>query len=692
MADAPMSGGMVGQAGGAAGPAQGSLSASLLGPTTFVFGGRPLRRLGRKARAALAYLLLSNGPQETRERLVGLLWSESDEARARASLRQTLCEIRQAFAEAGCNGLRTDKLAIGLEMEGTQLDVAAVLKDAEEGRAHPLLLHQPRLADTLLQDLDDIDPAFHVWLLAKRHNLQERLLRALEAGMQREDLCRQTRGHLAEAAINLDPTHEEACRLLMRARAAAGDIGGALKVYKQLWQLLDDEYGMEPSQPTQHLVAEIKSGALEPATDPTPTPAAADTGSSSKLLLSVRAADMHGLDAAKPHLVEGFRQHLIACLVRFREWYVTDQSLQETGAAKPPDAGACYEINILAQQAGDAVELMLTLKEIDSNIFVWSEAFELSLEGWLDVQSRIVMRIAAALQVHLSTERIMRLAGKPDVSLGLYDRWLRCQRQILTFGPEDWTQAEREFADIIAAAPNFTAAYCSLVQMHNIDHIVHPGMMRSQERAQRALELARKAVQIDPIDTRTQLCLGWSYAMMDQYASADLHMTLACELNPQDPWTLIAVALFRAFCGRFDEAGELSRRALDRALRPSVTHWAYQVSIAYLSGDNEGTLRASDLAMDAIKTLPAWRAAALYRLGRHDEARAHAARFLATIRRAWCATGPPTDQAIMRWLLHLYPISHRADWERLREGLHGAGLPLGTAQYGAWWDNATRSC
>lgn len=692
MADAPTFGWTAGQAGGVAGPADGCLVASLLGPTTFVFAGRPLRRLGRKARAALAYLLLSDGPYETRERLVGLLWSESDEARARASLRQTLREIRQAFADAGYDGLRADKLAIGLERDGPQLDVAAVLKDAEEGRAHPLLLHQPRLADTLLQDLDDIDPAFHVWLLAKRHGLQERLLRALEAGMRREDLSRQTRGHLAEAAINLDPTQEEACRLLMRTRAEAGDIGGALKVYKQLWQLLDDEYGMEPSQPTQHLVADIKSGALEPATDPAPTLPAAGAGSSSRLLLSVRAADVHGLDADKPYLVDGFRQHLIACLVRFREWYVTDQSLPATAAAKPADAGACYEINILAQQAGGAIELMLTLKEIDSNIFVWSEAFELDLEGWLDVQSRIVMRIAAALQVHLSTERIMRLAGKPDVSLSLYDRWLRCQRQILTFGPEDWKRAEREFASIIAAAPNFTAAYCSLVQMHNIDHIVHPGVMRSRERAQRALDLARKAVQIDPIDTRAQLCMGWAYAMADQYEAADLHMSLACEFNPQDPWTLIAVALFDAFRGRFDEAGALARRALDRALQPSFAHWAYQVSIAYLSGDDEGVLRAADHAMDTIKTLPAWRAAALYRLGRHDEARAHAAQFLATIRRSWCATGPPTDAAIMGWLLHLYPISHRANWERLRDGLLGAGLPPGTTQYGAWWGEPTRSC
>ena len=382
MADAPTREWMIDQAGGLARPDDACLVASLLGPTSFAFAGRPLRRLGRKARATLAYLLLSTSPQETRERLTGLLWSESDEAHARASLRQILAEIRQAFAEAGYHGLRTDKLAIGLDDHALQLDVTAVLREAEAGRAHPLLLHQTRLADALLQDLDDLDPAFHVWLLARRHNLQERLLRALEAGMRRADLSRDARAHLAEAALNLDPTHEEAGRLLMRARAEAGDIGGALKVYKQLWQLLDDEYDMEPSPPTQQLVAEIKSGALEPTPDQAPAPAGRDTGPSTKLLLTVGAAVVHGLDADKPYLVDGFRQHLIACLVRFREWYVADQSLPATGVERPADVGACYEIRILAQQAGDAVELTLTLKETDSNIFVWSEVVRPD-PGWL---------------------------------------------------------------------------------------------------------------------------------------------------------------------------------------------------------------------------------------------------------------------------------------------------------------------
>ena len=76
------------------------------------------------------------------------------------------------------------------------------------------------------------------------------------------DLPRQ--GDLAQAILNLDPTHEDACRRLMRARAMIGDTAGALRVYKTLWDLLDEDYGMEPAEATQKLVADIKTGLLEP--------------------------------------------------------------------------------------------------------------------------------------------------------------------------------------------------------------------------------------------------------------------------------------------------------------------------------------------------------------------------------------------------------------------------------------------
>ena len=71
----------------------------------------------------------------------------------------------------------------------------------------------------------------------------------------------------------------------------------------------------------------------------------------------------------------------------------------------------------------------MVLKDDSTGIYVWSESFGW-LDNWFETQQRIIRRIATSLNVQLSAERLKRLAGEPDVSLDVYDRWLRGQSLI----------------------------------------------------------------------------------------------------------------------------------------------------------------------------------------------------------------------------------------------------------------------
>src|SRR6202000_1593484 len=82
------------------------------------------------------------------------------------------------------------------------------------------------------------------------------------------DMAASTKNRIAAAIVNLDPTHEEACCHLMRMHAEQGDVAGALRIYSELWDLLDRDYGMEPSPATQALVADIKLGVFERPPEP----------------------------------------------------------------------------------------------------------------------------------------------------------------------------------------------------------------------------------------------------------------------------------------------------------------------------------------------------------------------------------------------------------------------------------------
>ena len=95
-----------------------------------------------------------------------------------------------------------------------------------------------------------------------------------------------------------------------------------------------------------------------------------------------------------------------------------------------------------------------------------------------------------------------------------------------------------------------------------------------------------------------------------------------------------------------------------------------------LGGDYAGAIEAIDRAQGVVRILPAWRAAALFHLGQSDLARGEAQRCLNGIRSFWVGSSAPTDEAVTRWVLQAHPISVRARWEALRDGLRGAGLPV----------------
>ncbi|HYZ22510.1 MAG TPA: BTAD domain-containing putative transcriptional regulator [Rhodopila sp.] len=672
------------------------LSISVLGPMRAAAHGRDVRLRKRKARALLAYLALTEGGQETRERLVGLLWSETEEDKARSSLRQALHELDEDLRAAGYHGLDRDRLRIMLDQTTIDIDSQQILDMAQAGKVHPRLVEEPFISESYLRDVDDVDPAFSVWARARRQGFHDHLVRLLEGMLRSGSGRRDTLREYAQAVLYLDPTHEEACRVYMRLSAEAGDTAAAQRAYKALWEVLDNEYDAEPSTETVALIAEIKQGRIGPSSPradlssifPQPLPGTRWSGTQiddgGRVALLVEPFGINGVDPDSLHLAEEFRHELMACLIRFREWFVVGGASLSAEQKRHGGVTGVYCVTATAYRAGNAISLVVTLREQESGIHIWSERFFVTLESWFESQQRIVRQIATSLNVQVSLGRLKRIASEPDVSLPVYDLWLRGQAALHKFSIENWQTAARMFTAAIQRAPDFAPGYSSLAQMNNVAHFVHPGVLRSRENEQRTLELARKAVALDPMDSRSQLALGWSLAMAKQYKQATTHMDLARQLNPSDSWTLISSALCLAYCGEREQATHLSAQAFSLTLAPSPLHWAYQTAIAFLRGDYAEAVEAADRANGAVLPLVAWQAAAHAFLGETSAARHAAGRFLNLARANWFGQGPPTDEAIGRWMLHVFPLADEADWKRVCDGVTAAGIPHGGACHHGW--------
>jgi DNA-binding SARP family transcriptional activator len=662
------------------------LAVSMLGRLSIRLDDRELVLANRKSRALIGYLALSDRGEEARERLVGLLWSDSDEERARASLRTTLHGIRSAFHAGGFDGLRTDKLKIALERTALDVDLWHVLDEARAGRAHPSVIERDRLLESLMQDLEAIDPAFRVWLLAKRQSLQERLVRDLEEAM-RASPGGAGQESIARGIMSLDPTHEEAARVLMRARISAADVGGALGIYKKLWDLLVEDYDTEPSKETQDLVAQIKLGALE--TTPAPStarPMSQPVARRARLILSLGAFSASAIREDQRYLVHEFRRELAASLVRFREWMVRDLPAGEMGAGPGHGGADEFVLDGGSYQTESGARLTLTLREPSSGAYLWSEMLALSPATWLSAQQSVVRRIATALNVHISAGRMAQIARRSESDLLAYDLWLRGQATMRSFDAAGWHKAAEIFRNLIEQMPGFAPGYSSLAQLHSSIHVSHHGLLRDKHRAAEALACAREAVRLDPVDSRAQLSLGWAHLMANQHEQATAHFELARELNENDPWTLVSSALGYAFSGEHELAADLADQALKLCIEPSPAHWGYYSRILFLGGNYDAAAEAAKRAAD-VPALPGWKVATLYVLGRQQEASAELARFFQISSARWCGRNEWSREGAIRWFLQSFPIKLAADWERLRDGLCGAGAPGADLKFG-FWDEA----
>ena len=659
--------------------------------------GKPVELKSQKGKAILAYLLLNSGARATRDRISDLLWSKAGIEKARTSLRQVIHSLKTTLNLPQRTFFHATRNEIRIDLEHFDADILAILRKLDRNEIDDQLLASKRIAESLLPGFDDLDPEFRVWLAIQRQTLHDRIMIKLEENMDAPDLRPSELKKTCQALLNLDPTHEGGCLQLMRIYAKEGDIASALRVYKSLWSILDEEYGMEPSQAVQELAATLKLGeisdgaaALDEAVRPADTaldiqqliasfankPFITARDRTQKLLIAVEPFEAVGGPGDQNYILQGFRHELIACLIRFRDWTVIDlKTAQAAGTFVAPGL-AQYTISTSVYPHNGTLTLVLTLLENASGIYIWSDRFELSLNTWFLVQNAIVRRMALALNVNLSAQRLMHVSDQPDVSLEIYDRWLRAEALLSSFKGENHQQAALILRSIIESTPGFPDAYFSLVVIENTRHLVNPGLMRSQTQLQEGLTLARTAVQLDPLDSHGHLCLAWSLAMTGQYDQAAHSYAYACNLNENDPWTLISSAHGLASCGKPEQALKLAEQSAALDLQPSPAHWGYQSIIRFLGGDYQASVNAAERAHNAPLTAPAWKTAALYHLHRHEEATVQAKLLVDLVRSRWAAPSEPHDLAITRWLLQCTPLKRREDWHRLQAGLQGAGLAV----------------
>ncbi|MBA5802980.1 winged helix-turn-helix domain-containing tetratricopeptide repeat protein [Rhizobium changzhiense] len=369
-------------------------------------------------------------------------------------------------------------------------------------------------------------------------------------------------------------------------------------------------------------------------------------------------------DPEQESFADGMTEDLITDLSRMPGLFVIARSSAFAYKGRAMDVraiaeelGVRYLLQGSARLAAGQVRINAQLVDAASGNHLWAERFDRNLDHIFAVQDEVTAKIVEAL---LGRLRAPPPRNRPK-NLEAYDLCVRA-RKLMDDSPQTAREAHLMLTRAISLDPDYAEPYRWLAINHWMGE-VHSGGPTEPTR-KTALQLARKAVAIDPNDAGCRWILAYLLAYERNFAEADAEFAKAIELDPNEADTFAALSDIAVLAGRVGEGLEHIAKAL--RLNPFPAGWYYLTlgQAQYAAGQYEAaieTLRRDETYRTSSRR---FLAASLAQLGRLEEARAEVELFLVAnphfSTRHWAAAEPFRDA---RTLAHFI------------DGYRKAGLP-----------------
>ncbi|RWF44724.1 MAG: adenylate cyclase [Mesorhizobium sp.] len=335
-----------------------------------------------------------------------------------------------------------------------------------------------------------------------------------------------------------------------------------------------------------------------------------------------------GNDAGQDAFCDGLTEDLITDLSRISGLFVIARNSTFAYKGKAMDVreiarelGVRYLLEGSARRDAGRVRINAQLVDAASGDHLWAERFDRGLDDIFAVQDEVTAKIVGAL---LGRLRAPPPRNRPT-NLDAYDLCVRA-RKLIDDSPQTAREAHLMLTRAVALDPDYAEAYRWLAMNHWMGW-VHWGAPVDPNR-RIALDLARKAVAIDPNDAGCHWVLGNLLAYEHDFTEADAEFARTFELDPNEADAWATLSDITTLAGRVEQGLEHIRKAF--RLNPFPASWYYLTlgQAQYAARDYEAaieTLRRDETYRTSSRR---FLAASLAQLGRLDEARAEVELFL----------------------------------------------------------------
>jgi adenylate cyclase len=298
-------------------------------------------------------------------------------------------------------------------------------------------------------------------------------------------------------------------------------------------------------------------------------------------------------DADQEYFSDGITQDIITDLSKFRELAVTASTTVFDYKGKSPrikelgdELNVKYILEGSVQKAGNQVRINAQLIDAATGNHIWAQRFSRPYEDIFELQDEIIETLVRklAVKVHQS-ERALAMSKSTD-NLEAYDYYLQAYHHHYQRTLDGNIKARKLFQEAITLDPDYAAAYAGLAKVRtwavNYGWTEFPNVV-----LQEALDLAKKAVQLDDSDAGAHGELGYIYMRFGEYDLAQTELQKAIDLNPNDRINYRYMGAVMLYAGQPTESLEWYDKVLefDPYLSPGVY---MNIGIAhYLKGDED---------------------------------------------------------------------------------------------------------
>lgn len=368
----------------------------------------------------------------------------------------------------------------------------------------------------------------------------------------------------------------------------------------------------------------------------------------------------------------GLSEELLTVLPRFKEIKVFGR---ETSEARPSSAdaqhvGARYLLTGGIRVSGFQVRVTARLLDTGRGMILWSQTYDddLRLRGLFAIQSDVADKVATAIAQPYGIIFQADTANPPPNDLDAYGCTLRFYTYHAELSAERHAPVRDCLESAVARYPSYATAWAMLSMVYLDEHrFKFNARPRSAPALERSLQAARRAVQLDPDNTRGLQAL-MTALFFDQQLTESLQVgEQALATNPNDTELMGEYGTRLAMSGQWERGASILRAALSGNPGGAGYYHAILALSAYMQQDYGVAtieIRQADLQKFPLFHLVA---AVIYaERGMSDDAARESAKFVET-----------GSQFLVDPVAEIQErFSQPADRIRMIQGLRKAGLRI----------------